>query len=134
MLALVFSIISWPPYADFLLNRKAISGTAQIVEEPHTISYEKYTGNPNRVSFKIELSDRTKNDSLKMTARPNASYVLGANVPVEYLKNDPAIIRVKGDHYGIFKHQVILIMLCGFLVGITMFAIAKIKLKQANKV
>lgn len=121
ILTLVFSIISWPPYADFLLNKEAVSASGQILEEPVVVSHERYSNTPNRISMKIELDTKSGNNIVNLTAFPSPDYKKGAQVEIEYLKDNPSIVRIKGDQYGIFTYKVILPMICGMIIGIILF-------------
>lgn len=117
ILTLVFSIISWPPYADYLLNKYALFTKAKILEDPKVVSHKKYTHTPNRVSLKISFNGK----DIKMTAFPSSNYKKGAIIEIEYLKDNPSIVRIKGDQYGIFTYKVILPMICGMIIGIILF-------------
>lgn len=121
ILTLVFSIISWPPYADYLLNKYALFTNAKISEDPKVVSYRKRSGVPNRVSLKISFNGLDKGNIVNVTAFPSPDYKKGAQIEIEYLRDNPSIVRVKGDQYGIFNHKVVLPMLFGVIIGIILF-------------
>lgn len=118
ILTTVFSLISWPPYADFLLDRNAILTTGQIMEDPKVVSHRRYSHTPNRISMEVKLNISDSNNVVNITAFPSSNYEKGAKIEVEYLANNPSLARIKGDQYGIFGYKIILIMLSGMLVGL----------------
>lgn len=115
-LAIVFSAISWPPYADFLLDKQGISTQAVVLTEPIIVSRHKYSRDPNRIAFEVKFTQLE--EAVKITSRPTLGIVPGTQIEIKYLPNNPAIARIKGDSYGIFGYKVILIMFGGVLAGL----------------
>lgn len=106
LLIVVFSIISWPPWADAELDERGQAATAFIVSGPHTVSARN--GQANRVRLDVEITDGpAAGVRTSVTSAPSPAYRPSQSVTIDVLPDDPSIARIPGDTYGIFGLSVL---------------------------
>lgn len=106
LLSAVFSAVSWPPWADLLLDRGGVAVDAKVLGGPKVLSSRN--GAPNRVRIEVRIEDGVAAGStIRLTARPDPLLRDGARVRIEHLPDDPGIARIAGERYGIFGLAVV---------------------------
>lgn len=93
LLAVVFSVISWPPWADYQLDRAAVASRATLLADPVVVSSRR--GAPNRVRLEVRIeSGPASGRTIDLTASLVAGLCAGETIEIEYLADQPALARV----------------------------------------
>ncbi len=123
LLMVVFSIISWPPWADSTLDGEGLTVDGVVVGQPTIVSHNR-GGQPNRVRLRVRLEDGPRPDEvITLTARPSSRLIDGAEVAVDVLRDDATLARLNGDSYGIFGLDVLRWLAIGPGIGLVLIVI-----------
>lgn len=131
LLMAVFSIVSWPPWADAELDRHGVLATGEVLGEPEVISSRNRT--PNRVRLRVRLVGAPRpGELITLTARPAPHLVDGASVEVELLADDLDVARLRADRYGIFGLDTLAWMGVGPVIGLVLILLGRLRRARAG--
>jgi hypothetical protein len=97
ILTLVFSILAWPPWADFVVDDRGRAEAATVVSVE--VDARGKGGRVSRLAVVVRLAS---GEEIALTTQPDADLRPGSAIEIERVPGEPGFVRRKGDRVSLF--------------------------------